>query len=209
MTVLEVILPDDRIEEEPALRQAGARLGSQVALRIDQRVALLVDGRVELASDQDFQAVEVPKLPVIVGEAEHRVAAKQALGVDPHGALQIVFDQAQHLVRLVDLHGMPLQAVVLAQCSHASNVDAGNCRCTEIDGDPGRLAMRKRLEHGQAGRSWGCQGCHRGTPLLRRFCVKRTGISGMEQRDGDSPAPSYRTACLSGGTRGGVSRGDE
>ena len=95
---------------------------------------------------------ETPRLPVLVGKAEHGLAREHALDVDPHGLLQIVVDQAQHLERLVHLDRPLRQPVVVAQSGHATDVDAGNGGAAEIDRNAVRLAVFQGREHSLSAR---------------------------------------------------------
>ena len=72
---------------------------------------------------------------------------EDALHVEPHGLLEVVVDQPEHLVGLVDLDRPLLQPVVVAQRGHAADVDAGDRRAAEVDRDPvGRLMRQRRLD---------------------------------------------------------------
>ena len=55
--------------------------------------------------------------------------------------LEVVLDQAEHLVGLVDFDRALLQAVVVAQRGHATDVDAGDGGAAEVDGHGVRLPM--------------------------------------------------------------------
>ena len=77
----------------------------------------------------------------MVREAEHRLAREHALDVEPQGALQIVLDQTEHLVRFVDFDRSLLQPEVSSEPGHAGGVHSGDAGAAEIDRHAVRLTM--------------------------------------------------------------------
>ena len=72
---------------------------------------------------------------------------EDAFHVDAHCLLEVVLDQAEHLVRLVDLHGRRSQAVVVAERRDATDVDAGHAGAAEIDRHAVRLLVTEGRRH--------------------------------------------------------------
>jgi hypothetical protein len=135
-------LAHDGVEEIAIARHAAAGRDAGVALGIDERVAAGIHGDAEVLRDQNLETIRhAPRLPIVVREAEHRLAGEHALDVEPQRALQIVLDQPEHLVRLVDFDGAILQPEVPAKPGHAGGVHAGNAGAAEIDRHAVRLAM--------------------------------------------------------------------
>ena len=109
--VVEWRLPDDRVEEVARRRHPAARRHGRVALRKDEGVAPLVDGGAEVLRHEHLEAVRGgPRPPAVVAEAEHRLPADDPVDVDAHRVLEVLVEQAEHLIRLVHLHGPTARA---------------------------------------------------------------------------------------------------
>ena len=146
--------PVARAEEVKAFRHARARGHAEIAFGIDERVLVLVDRDVELARDEDFKAIEGPRLPVLVGEPEHGLAPQDTLHVHAERLLQVFLDEAEHLVRLVDFHAPVWQAIVVAQSGHGTDVNPGNGGRAEVERNPVGLPMGERVQDALPAR-WG------------------------------------------------------
>jgi len=150
---VDLALPDDRVEEVAPLRHPAARRRGQVALGMDEDIAVGVAAGVEIDRDQDFEAVgHLPRLPVVVAKAEECSPARDALDVDTHRLLEIVLDEAQHLVGLVDLHGRRLQPVVVPERGHTAHVDPRDGGSTEVDRHSIGLEMAEGRENSVSAR---------------------------------------------------------
>jgi hypothetical protein len=138
-------LAHDGVEEVAALGHAAARLCRDVALRVDHDAARgLLRGPEVLGDEHLLAPRRPPGPPAFVREAEQCVAREDAVGVDAQRLLQVVLDQAEHLVGLVDLHRPSLEAVVLAQLRDDARVDAGDRCRAEVDRNAVGLAVAER-----------------------------------------------------------------
>ena len=147
MVEVDRLLPDDRIEEEPVLRHVPARRRARVTLGIDQRAALLrLDADAEPFRHEHLEPIEGPGLPVAVLEAEHVGAAEQRRDVDADRVLEVVLDQAEHLVRLDDLHRPLLEAVIVPELGDAAHMHAGHRRSAEVHRHAVGRAMVDRVD---------------------------------------------------------------
>ena len=167
VVVAEVMLADDRVEEVKSPGHPPARLGRQVALRIDQGIAVLAHRGVEHPGDEHLETVEIPGLPVLVLEAEHRPPPKNALDVDPEHLLEVLVKQSEHLERLVHFDRPLLQTVIITQRGHATDMDAGHRRATEIHGHLVRLLVCDGIQNSLPTRRDSgsrLKGGHRGNP---------------------------------------------
>ena len=109
------LLADNRIEEEPARRHVAAGGGGRVSFRIDRQPAFRVLGDVELSRHKDLLPPRHPHLlPVISGKAEHRVAWRNADGVDSQDFAQVVVDRTEHLIGFPDANEPFLQPIVVS-----------------------------------------------------------------------------------------------
>jgi len=145
--VVDWSLADDGVEKEPVFGQAGRGRREEVALGMDERVAVRVLGRLEMARDEDLEAVvQSPRRPGLVAEAEHRLRCEDALDVEAEDALQVVLDQAEHLIGLVDFDQALLQAVMMTEGVNDGDVHARDRRPAEIHRDPVGLLMVERPE---------------------------------------------------------------
>ncbi len=78
--------------------------------------------------------------------------AEDAFHIEAHGLAQIVFHQAEHLVRLVDLDGPLFEPVMLAQSGDDAGVNTGGACGPEIYGDAiGLFVAKRRLQPFPAG----------------------------------------------------------
>src|ERR1039458_9969420 len=144
----ERLLPDDGVEEIPAVGHAGARGVGAVAERVQEGVAALVNGDVEPARHQHFRAVVQPEwLPVFRRESETRHSPVYALGIDAQRELQVFVDFTQHLSGVDDLHGSLFQPEIVAQRQDATGVDTGHRRAAEVHRNPVWLPMVQGTEY--------------------------------------------------------------
>ncbi len=126
VVLIDVILPDDRVEEITGARHVAAGRCRAVALRIDVgAIRAFID--LEVAGNQHVLSPRsAPWLPVLVDEAEDGAVGKHRSGIDAHRVEQVVLDEAEHLVGFADFHRPRLQPVVLAEVFHHAAVDAGD-----------------------------------------------------------------------------------
>ena len=183
-----MLLADDRVEEVKPSGHPAAWPGRQVALGVNQDVALLVHRGVEHPGDEHVESVEIPGLPVLVLEPEHRPAPVHTIDVDAERLLEVFVEQSQHLERLVHLYRPLLQPVMISQGGHATDMDSGHRRAAEIHRDLVRLPVRQCIEDPLPARRHGgrcLKGRHRSIPS-GGLCspLQASGASGPGQRDG-------------------------
>ena len=94
-----------------------------------------------LAHQNVEPVVGAPGFPVLVGEAEDRLAGRHTSHVESHRPGQVGFDFAEHLVGLPHLDGMPGEAEVIAERGDATDVHTGHRRRAEVHGYPVGFAM--------------------------------------------------------------------
>src|ERR1019366_6569951 len=90
---------------------------------------------VEVPGNQHLNAIELPRLPSLRGEAEHGVAREDAGHIESHGVLEIVIQKGQHLERFVNAHGALLKPVIVAQRGYATGMHSGHGSSTKVDGN--------------------------------------------------------------------------
>ena len=145
-------LADDAVEEVAGGRHVAAGGGRGIARGMHQHIAVGLDLVAEVFRHQHgLPPRGAELLPVLVGEAEDRLAREDAGDVDAHGILEVILHQTQHLVRLRHLDRALFQAVVVAQFFHHGAVDAGDERASEINRYPVGLAMGQGIHYALSG----------------------------------------------------------
>src|ERR1017187_3395965 len=138
------LLADDAIEEVSVLRHAPARRNGQIAFRVDQSIAVGIDRCIEILRNQDFQSIQLPALPFICRESKHGVARECANHIKLHRIQQILIEQPQHLEGLVNPDWSAFETKIVAERSHATDMDAGDGSSTEVDRNRIRFLVTER-----------------------------------------------------------------
>ena len=100
-----------------------------------------IDGMEVFRNEDVLSPRTAPFLPILVDEAEDRIAREDADDIGSHCLKEVVLDQSEHLEGFAHLHGARIKPVVVAQLRYQAAMDSGDEGASEIDRNAIGLAV--------------------------------------------------------------------